>query len=615
MGNIIQAFKNTFADGPTSNPDKVDKAAARRLGPVIESELFGAAAGLVRATSKAGLGSGSREGQPGQVTAGEDKGEYYWNGSGWIRTGDLFDPPAVAADIAGLENDVSDLTGDVSGVRSDVTGLGSAVSSLDADVSTVKTDIVDLETDLDRKLEQPDVYEQFENFTDGIGLGTEDGDDLIRIFTDRIEHPHIDRLTESEAAEAFERGIGLADQTGNDLVRFYPDRIELPSGAIYPGAQGGNALTGAINLHKLRQVRHAVAMIKSGILTRQLKMGYFGDSFVDGESRFSRNIAQRLIADLGDAGGAWTGFAWGSGVASRGNVRRGDPNKPYSITNPSETGGWSTLNQNGNGPDLGGIMSSTAGAYVEVAGPDAALLSSLDLMYDAQAAASIRYSYNGGSTWTGVALATSGGPTFVGLNTGKPSSGAWTCRIEHVSGTSRLNGVYCRSTAPGVAFSKLGCNGSSAADWAAADNAKFIQAVSLLQLDLAMITLGTNDQGQAQSAPQFLASMTTLVSRTRQARPATDILIVMPPENLDPARAPYPMTGYAAAVRAFCIANDIAFVDMQYYFGADPAEYASTGIFPLWNPDLVHIGSTNQPSTPGGYLWVEVLLRVLLTSL
>jgi hypothetical protein len=99
MGNIIEAFKNTFADGPSSAPDEVDKAAARRLGPVIESELSGAAAGLVRATSKAGLGSGSRTGQPGQVTAGADKGEYLWDGSEWIRTGDLVDTLGLQANI------------------------------------------------------------------------------------------------------------------------------------------------------------------------------------------------------------------------------------------------------------------------------------------------------------------------------------------------------------------------------------------------------------------------------------------------------------------------------------------------------------------------------------
>ncbi len=53
----------------------------------------------MRATSLAALNAipGTRAGQPGQVTATSDKGEYVWSGSAWVRTGDLIDGATVTA--------------------------------------------------------------------------------------------------------------------------------------------------------------------------------------------------------------------------------------------------------------------------------------------------------------------------------------------------------------------------------------------------------------------------------------------------------------------------------------------------------------------------------------
>ncbi|SFB52228.1 hypothetical protein SAMN03159496_04622 [Rhizobium sp. NFR07] len=99
MGAIRDAFNSAWPDGPSTNPTRPNKSTIRQVGTTIETSLVGAAAGLIRATTKAGLGSGTRTGQPGQVTAGADKGEYYWNGSAWIRTGDVIDPIALQANI------------------------------------------------------------------------------------------------------------------------------------------------------------------------------------------------------------------------------------------------------------------------------------------------------------------------------------------------------------------------------------------------------------------------------------------------------------------------------------------------------------------------------------
>lgn len=100
MGRIRDAFNSAWPDGPASAPTEPYKPTIRAAGGVIEDELAGASAGLKRATTLAGLGSGDRVGQPGQVTAGADKGEYAWSGSAWVRTGDLIDPIALQSSIA-----------------------------------------------------------------------------------------------------------------------------------------------------------------------------------------------------------------------------------------------------------------------------------------------------------------------------------------------------------------------------------------------------------------------------------------------------------------------------------------------------------------------------------
>lgn len=87
----------TNGKGPAVNKDAV-----LRLFWLIQTLINGASEGVVRATTLAGLGSGTRVGQPGQVTAGADKGEYYWDGSSWIRTGDLIDPDALKGSIDSL---------------------------------------------------------------------------------------------------------------------------------------------------------------------------------------------------------------------------------------------------------------------------------------------------------------------------------------------------------------------------------------------------------------------------------------------------------------------------------------------------------------------------------
>ena len=107
MGAIQDAAKVAYAKGPTGTPTNPDKDVIVDLFGTVEQQVTGAAAGMIRATTLVGLGAGTRVGQPGQVTAGPDKGEWLWNGSAWIRTGDLIDSAALEATDAEQQDDIN----------------------------------------------------------------------------------------------------------------------------------------------------------------------------------------------------------------------------------------------------------------------------------------------------------------------------------------------------------------------------------------------------------------------------------------------------------------------------------------------------------------------------
>ncbi len=363
----------------------------------------------------------------------------------------------------------------------------------------------------------------------------------------------------------------------------------------------------SISVDSLRRVRTKLGLLK-GARTAQIDIGYFGDSFVDGQSRFLSELTRILCADWGDAGGGWTGFAWGSaGTTSRGNARGASSLNEYTVSSLSQTGGWTRSNRDGGDPSLGHVETSTAGSFIDLAGPATEQFS---LSYEAVIAGTIRYSWDGGSTWTSLILDAGVGYRSVEL-VGGPV-GAFTLRIEHVSGTSRLYGVFYRNTASGIRMSKYGNNGSHSGEWAAA-SVLWDESIAALPLDLAVITLGTNDQNSSNniSPSEMAGNLAVMVNRLRAAKPAVDVLIVMPPENLGGRITP--MMEYAASVGAWCIANNIGWINMQPFFGDDPAEYAADGPIPLWNPDNIHVGSVVS-GQPGGALWARIISETIFSK-
>ncbi|MNG27482.1 hypothetical protein D3C84_1126060 [compost metagenome] len=66
------------------------------------------------------------------------------------------------------------------------------------------------------------------------------------------------------------------------------------------------------------------------------------------------------------------------------------------------------------------------------------------------------------------------------------------------------------------------------------------------------------------------------------------------------------MSGYAAAMCELAALNRCAFLDLQYLFGEQFSEYASTSPRAWFNADLIH----PEPAT-GGRVIADAVLRLL----
>lgn len=323
---------------------------------------------------------------------------------------------------------------------------------------------------------------------------------------------------------------------------------------------------------------------------RQLVIASIGDSWSHNYTRWIGPATDVLQADYGSAGPGWCGFAWPAGSPSLING-----SAQPALLAVSTTGSWTPTYASSTSPDLGHISSSAAGDKVTVSGPAG---SSAVVLYHMGGGA-IRYRWDGGA-WTNSTLS---GSTLQTLSLAGVPGGAWSLEIEVVSGTPVLAGVDVQASTSGVRVHKLGATGSRASQWAAVDAAQWQAGMAALAPHLVVIMHGTNDQA-AYDAESFRGYLQTIVSRVRAALPAADLLLVAPCENQ--RGLPNAMSGYTAVMRQLAVEERCACIDLQPYFGDDPADYAAGSARPWFNADQVH----PEPAT-GGRAIVDAILRVL----
>lgn len=429
------------------------------------------------------------------------------------------------------------------------------------------------------------------------------------------------RITIYEAnAAGFQLEAGAVSTTFEPFG--YDGRTALPTGeAIRLPSPAGATLVTTLDAHlgssdwrggvrpssygreRLRETRQRLRSAKAGKtgVTAQMRAAFIGDSFTHDTGRYARKIFQALTGKYGGyIGLGYHSFGGFGGAYPNGDV---DWNSRAVVV----SGTWdSSAYATGGGPDICQTVGPTSAMLRFQGNVDHTALETFTLLAEGGSGV-IRHSWDGGATWQ---ANTNLAGLAAGLQTvtlgGKPSTGAGEFRIEVVTGPATLYGVDIRKAATaGVLVHKLGATGSRAQQWAAVNATRFQAGIAALTPDLIVIMHGTNDQGSGRTKAQYKADIQTIVTRCRTARPTADILLVAPPENNRVGNA-IAMTEYATALYELSLSLDVAYLDLQPFFGVANADYASGSARPWFNADLVH----PEPDF-GGYAMADAILQFM----
>ena len=363
------------------------------------------------------------------------------------------------------------------------------------------------------------------------------------------------------------------------------------------------------NSWSLRATRMLLQKIERGEVA-QVVLVLIGDSYTHG-TYYAPALAGALQAQYGSAGVGWIGFSWwgtASGtwaagvqpVGVEGSVR------PDLVGITEIVGTW-TCSYNtaaNNTPTLGKISSSTSGDYVRFTIP--AGHSAMQLFYTGDGTGAVQISWDDGVSYGATIALSTVGAANVAIP-GVPSSAA-VARVKVVSGVVALAGVDLRSASSGVRVHKLGTSGSATNTWSTTGAAWRTQ-ITALGGTAHMVMFGTNDQGAAFQPSAFVANLSTIFANIKAALPGSDLLLTMPPENQRTANS-IAMPRYTEAAREYAVRNDLAFIDLQYFFGSAEnfAEaYAFTNAYrPWYGSDKVH-----PAAATGGRVIADAALRLI----
>ncbi|HCB1270201.1 TPA: SGNH/GDSL hydrolase family protein [Klebsiella variicola] len=363
--------------------------------------------------------------------------------------------------------------------------------------------------------------------------------------------------------------------------------------------------------HQIRVGRMKLSQLESGASTI-LTVGIFGDSWPTQPNRFSQPLAKALRAKYGAGSGVgWTSFGRHATSESIINANVFSPSSSDVLkTLFTWTGNWlfsysGTKNPTNSSPDTAVVTSSTPGDALKatVPGTSDGGWSTCRLGYVGTGDGVIRYNWDGGA-WTTLTVQGSG-LQFVDINPPATVNASNVLNIENVSGTVSLCGLNPLATGAGVRVHKLGASGSSLASWLSMDANDFAKALTELALDTVIILTGTNDQRITGGATAFENNLRSFIARIRAALPGADILFVMPCEN---ERTDNPATMATMAKRARSVTAELgcAFINLQYIFGDNPADYAYGSVHSWFAEDGIH----PDPAT-GGYLIKDAVFRAL----
>ena len=365
-------------------------------------------------------------------------------------------------------------------------------------------------------------------------------------------------------------------------------------------------------LERLRETRQRLRSLKYGKAgtTARLVVGMVGDSWTHNTGRYALKVATSLWRKYHAASAFVADGPIGRGFCSFGGIGSSLPNGDVVWNNraviqagTADVSAYGT----GNGPDACQAVLPT-GTVLRLQGNETFTKGTTFTLFAEGGAGVVRHSWDSGITWqTSIDLSALAAGLQTVLLTGKPVSGAGQLWIEVVSGPVTLYGVNeVLPDVAGVLVHKLGATGTRVQQWASIDATHWKAGIAALGLNLLGITHGTNDQTTGRSKAQYKADILTLIDRAREANPCVDILLVAPAEN-QRTNNPIAMSAYADAL--YEIARDdrnVAYLDLQQWFGEKPADYSSTSGRPWFASDLIH-----PDPDMGGYAIADAWLLAL----
>lgn len=336
-------------------------------------------------------------------------------------------------------------------------------------------------------------------------------------------------------------------------------------------------------------------------MTGRFHVGLIGDSYTHARTRFSKRFKQTLTVQYGNLGAGFLGFSYLQGGGTNGSIDETELN--YTI--PSAQ--WASQYGSGYGPDACHVISSVPNATLSV--QVLKTVEAMKLYYvNVPGTGGFRYRIEEGA-WSTVAT---NSPLMLGIETLdlQAHTAPYDVEIEALQSGVVLIGAEAIKSGDGVVVHKLGASGRRATDFA--NNAASRDSLDELDLDMAIIMFGTNEQGGNRSPESFRIGLQNIITSLRANHSEIDIVLVLPCYTKYELESPrtYKLQDYGKVMREVASTNHAAFIDFTEVFG--PAlELQNLIDAGLMATDRVHPSKTGVGS--GGYLIADTISRSVLS--
>lgn len=328
-------------------------------------------------------------------------------------------------------------------------------------------------------------------------------------------------------------------------------------------------------------------------------IGLIGDSYTHARERYAKRLKQNLTAAYGNLGAGYLGFAYVIGSGANGSIDQTELH--YSITSSQ----WVVQYGSGYGSEACHVTSAVTNAHIDV--QVLKTVGSIKIYYaDQPGTSGFRYRIQEGA-WT--AVPTDGPLAFqiksIDL---EDYTAPYTVEIETTGVGVSLAGVEAIISGDGVVVHKLGATGRRAIHFMG--NPMNRAALKELNLDMAIIMFGTNEQISNQTPSSFKSALENIIDKLRLDKPSIDIVLMLPcytKYELEDPRA-YRLQDYGVVMQQVANERAGAYIDFRAVFG--PAEklqkLIDTG---LMKSDRVH---PTSGLNSGGHLMADTITRSVL---